>query len=205
MIKSKKTACARRRSPHSASPPQPAAATTTRRPTHRPTPRLVPRHPTGTEAPAVPRPRPAPRPQPTARRRPTAPPPAEPAATPPPASAMPSSAWCTTSPVAATSRSTTPPAPVSTRRPTDLGVTVASRTPTGDGDRAERVQGLVDDGNGLVIGVGFLFGDSITAGGRRQPRHQLRDHRLGRRRPQRGVARRSPRSRARSWSVPPRH
>jgi basic membrane protein A and related proteins len=35
--------------------------------------------------------------------------------------------------------------------------------PTGDGDRAERVQGLVDEGAGLVIGVGFLFGDSITA------------------------------------------
>jgi basic membrane protein A len=45
----------------------------------------------------------------------------------------------------------------------ELGVTGLESTPTGDGDRAERVQGLVDEGAGLVIGVGFLFGDSITA------------------------------------------
>jgi len=45
----------------------------------------------------------------------------------------------------------------------ELGVTGIESTPTGDGDRAERVQGLVDEGAGLVIGVGFLFGDSITA------------------------------------------
>jgi basic membrane protein A len=45
----------------------------------------------------------------------------------------------------------------------DLGVTGIESTPTGDGDRAERVQGLVDEGAGLVVGVGFLFGDSITA------------------------------------------
>jgi basic membrane protein A len=45
----------------------------------------------------------------------------------------------------------------------ELGVTGLESTPTGDGDRAERVQGLVDQGAGLVIGVGFLFGDAITA------------------------------------------
>ncbi len=45
----------------------------------------------------------------------------------------------------------------------ELGVTGIESTPTGDGDRAERVQGLVDEGAGLVVGVGFLFGDSITA------------------------------------------
>jgi basic membrane protein A len=44
----------------------------------------------------------------------------------------------------------------------ELGVTASESTPTGDGDRAERVQGLVDEGNGLVVGVGFLFGDAIT-------------------------------------------
>jgi basic membrane protein A and related proteins len=44
----------------------------------------------------------------------------------------------------------------------ELGVTAQESTPTGDGDRAERVQGLVEQGNGLVIGVGFLFGDAIT-------------------------------------------
>jgi basic membrane protein A len=45
----------------------------------------------------------------------------------------------------------------------EFGVVGLESTPTGDGDRAERVQGLVDEGAGLVIGVGFLFGDSITA------------------------------------------
>jgi len=45
----------------------------------------------------------------------------------------------------------------------DLGVVASESTPTGDGDRAERLTGLVDDGNGLVIGVGFLFTDSVTA------------------------------------------
>jgi basic membrane protein A len=44
----------------------------------------------------------------------------------------------------------------------ELGVVASESTPTGDGDRAERVQGLVDEGNGLVIGVGFLFGDAMT-------------------------------------------
>ena len=51
----------------------------------------------------------------------------------------------------------------------ELGVTGTESTPTGDGDRAERVQGLVDEGAGLVIGVGFLFGDSITAVGEANP------------------------------------
>ena len=45
----------------------------------------------------------------------------------------------------------------------ELGVAGLESTPTGDGDRAERVQGLVDEGAGLVVGVGFLFGDAITA------------------------------------------
>jgi basic membrane protein A len=44
----------------------------------------------------------------------------------------------------------------------ELGVSAQESTPTGDGDRAERVQGLVEQGNGLVVGVGFLFGDAIT-------------------------------------------
>ncbi len=45
----------------------------------------------------------------------------------------------------------------------ELGITPAESTPTGDGDRSERLQGLVDDGNELVIAVGFLFGDAMTA------------------------------------------
>jgi basic membrane protein A len=44
----------------------------------------------------------------------------------------------------------------------ELGAAGSESTPTGDGDRAQRVQGLVDEGNGLVVGVGFLFGDAIT-------------------------------------------
>ena len=46
---------------------------------------------------------------------------------------------------------------------TDLGVTFEESTPTGEGDRAERLQGLVDAGAGLVQGNGFLFHDSITS------------------------------------------
>ena len=51
----------------------------------------------------------------------------------------------------------------------ELGVTASESTPTGDGDRSERVQGLVDEGNGLVVGVGFLFGDSITEAATNNP------------------------------------
>jgi basic membrane protein A and related proteins len=51
----------------------------------------------------------------------------------------------------------------------ELGVSGIESTPTGDGDRAERVQGLVDDGAGLVVGVGFLFGDAITAAAEGNP------------------------------------
>ena len=51
----------------------------------------------------------------------------------------------------------------------ELGVTASESTPTGDGDRAERVQGLVDEGNGLVVGVGFLFGDAITEAAANNP------------------------------------
>jgi len=51
----------------------------------------------------------------------------------------------------------------------ELGVTASESTPTGDGDRAQRVQGLVDEGNGLVVGVGFLFGDAITEASANNP------------------------------------
>ncbi len=44
----------------------------------------------------------------------------------------------------------------------DLGITFSESTPTGDADRAERLQGLVDEGAGLVQGNGFLFFDSLT-------------------------------------------
>jgi basic membrane protein A and related proteins len=51
----------------------------------------------------------------------------------------------------------------------ELGVTGNESTPTGDGDRAERLQGLLDQGNDLIIGVGFLWGDAITAGAEANP------------------------------------
>ncbi|MEO1058911.1 MAG: BMP family ABC transporter substrate-binding protein [Actinomycetota bacterium] len=43
----------------------------------------------------------------------------------------------------------------------DLGITFVESTPTGDGDRTQRLQGLIDEGAGLVQGNGFLFTDSI--------------------------------------------
>ena len=95
------------------------------------------------------------------------------------------SACCSTSPVAATSRSTTPPPPVSTRpRPT------SASSPGVDADRRRQRprrahQALVGDGNQLVIGVGFLWGDAIDGRRRRQPRHALRHRRLASDRPAR--------------------
>jgi basic membrane protein A len=51
----------------------------------------------------------------------------------------------------------------------EFGITASESTPTGDADRAERLTGLIDQGNGLVIGVGFLWGDAITAGAEANP------------------------------------
>jgi basic membrane protein A len=55
------------------------------------------------------------------------------------------------------------------RATAELGIRPSESTPTGDGDRAERLKGLVDAGNGLVVGVGFLWGDAITAGAAENP------------------------------------
>lgn len=51
----------------------------------------------------------------------------------------------------------------------EFGITGNESTPTGDGDRAERLQGLIDQGNDLIIGVGFLWGDAIRAGAEANP------------------------------------
>jgi basic membrane protein A len=51
----------------------------------------------------------------------------------------------------------------------EFGVVPSESTPTGDGDRAERMNGLIDQGNELIIGVGFLWGDAITAGAEANP------------------------------------
>ena len=46
----------------------------------------------------------------------------------------------------------------------DFGIAATESTPTGDADRADRLALLASSGNGLIIGVGFLWGDAITAG-----------------------------------------
>ena len=79
------------------------------------------------------------------------------------------SASCTTSPVAATSRSTTPLAPASTR-PSPTSASPHPRAPRPATATAPSAsQGSVDEGNDLVVGVGFLFGDSITAAAAADP------------------------------------
>ena len=55
----------------------------------------------------------------------------------------------------------------------DYGIGVSESTPTGDADRAERMNLLIDQGNGLIIGVGFLWGDAITAGAAAAPDTQF--------------------------------
>jgi basic membrane protein A len=44
---------------------------------------------------------------------------------------------------------------------TEFGLTVEESTPSGDGDRAQRVDGLAQK-DGLVVTVGFLFGDALA-------------------------------------------
>ena len=51
----------------------------------------------------------------------------------------------------------------------DFGIAATESTPTGDADRADRLNLLATSGNGLIIGVGFLWGDAITAGAKANP------------------------------------
>jgi basic membrane protein A len=51
----------------------------------------------------------------------------------------------------------------------EFGVVGTESTPTSDSDRAERLNALVDQGNELIIGVGFLWGDAVTAGATANP------------------------------------
>ncbi|HWM19028.1 MAG TPA: BMP family ABC transporter substrate-binding protein [Ilumatobacteraceae bacterium] len=46
----------------------------------------------------------------------------------------------------------------------EFGVVPSESTPTGDADRADRLNLLVGDGNQLVIGVGFLWEGALEAG-----------------------------------------
>ncbi|HEY5876008.1 MAG TPA: BMP family ABC transporter substrate-binding protein [Ilumatobacteraceae bacterium] len=51
----------------------------------------------------------------------------------------------------------------------DFGITASESTPTGDSDRADRLNLIVSEGNGLVIGVGFLWTDAVNAGAAANP------------------------------------
>jgi basic membrane protein A and related proteins len=51
----------------------------------------------------------------------------------------------------------------------DFGIEATESTPTGDADRADRLALLASSGNGLIVGVGFLWGDAITAGATANP------------------------------------
>ena len=55
----------------------------------------------------------------------------------------------------------------------DFGIQASESTPTGEADRAERLKLFVDDGNGLIIAVGFLWGDTVTAGATAAPDTQF--------------------------------
>jgi len=52
---------------------------------------------------------------------------------------------------------------------TDFGAEVSESTPSGDGDRAARLDTAVQGGNELVVGVGFLWTDAVTAGSASAP------------------------------------
>ena len=55
----------------------------------------------------------------------------------------------------------------------DFGIQASESTPTGEADRAERLKLFVDDGNGMIIAVGFLWGDTVTAGAAAAPDTQF--------------------------------
>ena len=44
----------------------------------------------------------------------------------------------------------------------DFGVNPTESTPSGEGDRAERLSAAIADGNDLVIAVGYLWGNALT-------------------------------------------
>lgn len=55
------------------------------------------------------------------------------------------------------------------RAKADFGIAASESTPTGDSDRADRLNLLVSEGNELVIGVGFLWADAVNAGAAANP------------------------------------
>jgi basic membrane protein A and related proteins len=55
----------------------------------------------------------------------------------------------------------------------DFGIQATESTPTGDADRADRLNLLASAGNGLIVGVGFLWADAMTAGAKANPKIQF--------------------------------
>jgi basic membrane protein A and related proteins len=51
----------------------------------------------------------------------------------------------------------------------EFGIAATESTPTGDADRADRLNLLASSGNGLIIAVGFLWADAVTAGATANP------------------------------------
>jgi basic membrane protein A len=51
----------------------------------------------------------------------------------------------------------------------DFGATPSESTPSGEGDRAERIGGMVDATNDLVIGVGFLWQSNVQDAAKANP------------------------------------
>jgi basic membrane protein A and related proteins len=51
----------------------------------------------------------------------------------------------------------------------EFGIEAVESTPSGDGDRAERAIQSAENGSQLVIGVGFLWGDALTAAAEQFP------------------------------------
>jgi basic membrane protein A and related proteins len=55
------------------------------------------------------------------------------------------------------------------RATAELGITPSESAPSGEDDRAPRLELAVADGNNLVVGVGFLWGGAIGAGAAANP------------------------------------
>jgi basic membrane protein A and related proteins len=51
----------------------------------------------------------------------------------------------------------------------ELGIVPSESAPSGDDDRAPRLQLFVDDGQDLIIGVGFLWANAVAAGAAQNP------------------------------------
>lgn len=55
------------------------------------------------------------------------------------------------------------------RATADFGITPSESTPSGDGDRADRLSAAAEGGNALVVAVGFLWADNVTQGAAAYP------------------------------------